>query len=43
MLFMEQEIPIVTVGLPKWALRVSVLDDEIIPGMTEKIVDAFIH
>ena len=43
MLFKEQEIPIVTVGLPKRALRVSVLDDEIIPGMTEKIVDAFIH
>ena len=43
MLFREQEIPIVTVGLPKRALRVSVLDDEIIPGMTEKIIDAFIH
>ena len=43
MLFKGQEIPIVTVGLPKRALRVSILDDEIIPGMTEKIIDAFIH
>ena len=43
MLFKGQKIPIVTVGLLKWALRVSILDDEIIPGMTQKIIDAFIH
>ena len=41
-LFKGQEIPLQTVGFPKWALEVSVLEDEIIPGMMEKIVDVFV-
>ena len=40
--FKGREIPMVTVGLPKRALRVSTIDEEVIPGMTEKIVDVFI-
>ena len=38
-----QEIPLLQVGLPKRALRISTIDDEIIPGMTEKIVNVFIN
>ena len=41
--FRGQEIPMVTVGLPKRALRVSTIDDEVIPGMAEKIIDVFIN
>ena len=41
--FKGHEIPMVTVGLPKRALRVSTIDDEVIPGMTEKIIDVFIN
>ena len=40
-LFNGQEIPLQTVGFPKWALQVTVLEDEIILGMMEKIVDVF--
>ena len=40
--FNGHEIPMVTVGLPKKALRVSTIDEEVIPGMTEKIIDVFI-
>ena len=41
-IFKGLEIPMLTVGLPKRALRVSVIDEEVILGMTEKIIDVFI-
>ena len=41
-IFKGLEILMLTVGLPKRALRVSVIDEKVIPGMTEKIIDVFI-
>ena len=42
-LFRGQEIPLLQVGLPKRAFRISTIDDEVIPGMTKKIVNVFIN
>ena len=41
--FRGQEIPLEPVGLPMRALRLTTIDDEVIPGMSEKIIDAFVH
>ena len=40
-LFRGQEIPLLQVGLPKRAFQISTIDDELIPGMTEKILNVF--
>ena len=42
-LFRGQEIPLLQVGLPKRAFQISTIDDEVIPMMTEKIVNVFIN
>ena len=42
-LFRGQEIPLLQVGLPKRAFRISTIDDEVIPGMTKKIENVFIN
>ena len=42
-LFKGQEIPLLQVGLPKRAFRISTLDEEVIPGMTEKVINVYIN
>ena len=42
-IFKGHEIPLLTVGHPKRALRVSTIDEDVIPGMTEKVIDVFIN
>ena len=37
-----RRIPLLPIGAPKLPLRVTTIEDEIIPGMTEKIIDAFV-
>ena len=43
LLFKGEEIPMLMVGCPKRALRVSVLEDQVIPGLEERVIDAFIE
>ena len=42
-IFKGHEIPLLTVGHPKRALRVLTIDEEVIPGMPEKVIDVFIN
>ena len=42
-IFKGHKIPLLTVGHPKGALRVLTIDEEVIPGMTEKVIDLCFH
>ena len=43
LLFNGQKIPLTCVGGPKKAIRLSTINNEIIPGMTERVIDVFVE